>query len=237
MRKTWKWLLPLLLLTMLAGGFFIFTATVYRADAGALAAMHSDAAVSVLRTDSGWLFDGPAEDTALIFYPGARVEAEAYAPLLHRLAAEGMDVYLVAMPFHLAVFGQNKAADIIQANSYSTWFIGRHSLGGAVAANYAATHGEGLTGLVLCAAYPTKKLPEGLIEISIYGSEDGVLDPERLAEGRAFAPERAVENVIEGGNHAQFGNYGLQAGDGTARISAEDQQLETVQLIAASVFR
>ena len=233
MRKTWKWLLPLLLLAVLAGAFFIFTASVYRADDTALAALHSDAAVAVSQTSSGWLFDGPTEDAALIFYPGARVEAEAYAPLLHRLAAEGMDVYLVAMPFHLAVFGQNEASAIIQNNSYPTWFIGGHSLGGAVAANYAAAHGEELSGLVLCAAYPTKELPDGLIEISIYGSEDRVLDPDRLKEGRTFAPERAVEDEIEGGNHAQFGNYGPQTGDGEARISAEEQQLKTVQLITA----
>ena len=37
---------------------------------------------------------------------------------------------------------------------------------------------------------------------------------------------------IEGGNHAQFGNYGPQKGDLPATISAQDQQAQTVEAIA-----
>ena len=42
-----------------------------------------------------------------------------------------------------------------------------------------------------------------------------------------------TENVveIEGGNHAQFGNYGPQKGDLPATISAEEQQARTVAAI------
>jgi hypothetical protein len=38
--------------------------------------------------------------------------------------------------------------------------------------------------------------------------------------------------VIQGGNHAQFGNYGLQPGDGIATISAADQQRQAAALTA-----
>lgn len=43
-----------------------------------------------------------------------------------------------------------------------------------------------------------------------------------------------TDNVIkiEGGNHAQFGNYGKQKGDLDATITAETQQNITVKAIA-----
>jgi hypothetical protein len=37
--------------------------------------------------------------------------------------------------------------------------------------------------------------------------------------------------VIEGGNHAGFGNYGAQAGDGTSSIGNDAQQAVAAQAI------
>ena len=111
------------------------------------------------------------------------------------------------------------------------WYIGGHSLGGAMAASYAANHSEQLTGVILFAAYPTKMLDASLTEISIYGSEDGVLNMQNVGAGKAYAPDAFYEYVIEGGNHAQFGNYGKQKGDGEAAISAQEQQRRTVDFI------
>ena len=231
MRKHWKWLIPVMLLVLLAGGFLIYTGIYYHADGIALAALESDGQVTVSRTDFGWFFDGPSEEDALIFYPGAKVEAAAYAPLLRELAAEGMDVFLAEMPFRLAVFGQNRARGILSGYDYARWYVGGHSLGGAVAANYGAAHPEGLTGLILLAAYPTKELDASLTVLSVCGSEDGVLDREKTAAGRAFAKGAFCELVIDGGNHAQFGSYGPQSGDNPARISPEEQIRQTVSFI------
>ena len=88
---------------------------------------------------------------------------------------------------------------------------------------------------MLFAAYATKKLDDSLKEIVIYGSEDGVLRLSKLREGRQFAPKRYFEHVIEGGNHALFGNYGEQEGDGTGLISAQEQQAETVRVVMEAV--
>lgn len=225
------WMIPLCVVTLLAVGFFLYTAQYYHADQTALSALASDETVSVIKTDFGWLFDGPSESDALIFYPGAKVEETAYAPLLHLLAKEGMDICLVKMPFHLAVFGANKADDLMPRYGYSNWYIGGHSLGGAMAANYAADHEKLLSGVVLLAAYPTKKLSDRLAVVSVYGSEDHVLNMQKMKDGDAYLPDTAVRQVIEGGNHAQFGNYGAQDGDGRATISAEDQQRQTAELI------
>lgn len=224
------WIIPILAIAVLMIAFLIYAEIYYQADQTALDALKSDAAVTVTETDYGWFFDGPSDSDALVFYPGGKVEETAYAPLLHSLADKGMDVCLVRMPFRLAVFGANKADGVMEQYSYENWYIGGHSLGGAMAANYAADHSDQLKGLIMFAAYPTKEL-NNLQVLSIYGSEDGVLNREKYADGKTFFPEQTAEYVIEGGNHAQFGNYGEQSGDGTAAISAEKQQELTVDYI------
>ena len=115
---------------------------------------------------------------------------------------------------------------------YDHWYLSGHSLGGAMAASFASGHMESLNGLVLLAAYPTKSLKSDSFSVlSIYGSEDGVLNMEKVAEGKSQMPADYTEICIEGGNHAQFGNYGEQKGDHTAGISREEQQKQTVDAI------
>ena len=67
--------------------------------------------------------------------------------------------------------------------------------------------------------------------LSVYGSEDGVLDMEKYEEAKDLLPEEHTEVIIAGGNHAQFGNYGEQDGDGIATISADEQQDATTNAI------
>ncbi len=237
MRRRRIWIPAILLgiLLLCLAAFFLYTGNYYHADPAADKALVSDSDVSVSREAYGWRFDGPSEDSALIFYPGGKVEASAYAPLLHRLAAGGMDAMLVEMPFRLAVFGTGKAENVIEAHDYRHWYIGGHSLGGVMAADYAADHEDAVEGVVLLAAYPSKKLADPLTEISIYGSHDRVLNMTSMEKARGFASSDFREHVIRGGNHAQFGNYGTQRGDGTAKISADAQQQETVRLLLQDV--
>ncbi len=183
--------------------------------------------VKILDIEQGLFLDGAGTENALVFYPGAKVEYTAYLPFLYRLAEDGIDCFLVKMPANLAVFGKNKAERIIRYNPYEHWYIGGHSLGGVMAADYAARHEEELDGVVLLASYPAKKLSGDLKVLQIYGSEDSVLDGEKLQEAKQYLPPNAVTEEIKGGNHSQFGNYGLQAGDGQAEISAQEQQTIT----------
>ena len=235
MKKKRLWIIPFAFLVLLAVLFLGYTSQYYRADGTAEQALASDDSVTVEQTDYGWFFDGPSETDALVFYPGAKVEETAYAPLLHRLAGEGMDVCLVRMPFRLAVFGQDRAADVLDRYSYDRWYIGGHSLGGAMASGYASKQSDALDGVILLASYTVKELKDGLNTVLIYGSEDGVLNMESYEKSRPNLPENAVEHVIQGGNHAQFGSYGKQKGDGEASISPEKQIEETVSVILAAV--
>lgn len=153
-------------------------------------------------------------------------------PLLSDLAERGIDCFLVKMPCNLAFFGQNKAEKIMGFYEYDHWYLSGHSLGGAMAASYASGHLESLDGLVLFAAYPTKSLKSDSFSVlSFYGSEDGVLNMKKTEEGKAYMPADYAEVCIEGGNHAQFGNYGEQKGDHAAKISREEQQAQTVEAI------
>ena len=219
------------LISVTAAAFFIYTGIYCHADATALTALKSDDAVQVTSTDFGYFFDGPSESDVLIFYPGAKVEETAYAPLLHLIALQGMDVCLIKMPFRLAVFGLNRADRVIEKYDYTGLYIGGHSLGGAMAANYASTHSDELDGIVLLAAYSTADLDDSLKAITIYGSEDEVLNTAKMNELKSCLPDGYREYVIEGGNHAQFGNYGIQSGDGEASVSSEEQQLKTAEYI------
>lgn len=176
-------------------------------------------------------YDGPGEDRALIFYPGAKVDEEAYGWMMEQLAENGIDCYLVHMPLHFAIFGKNKAQDIMEAHpEYEHWVMAGHSLGGAMAASFAGSHADEVDGLVLLASYSTVPL-ENMKVLSVYGSLDGVLNRESYAKYRENLPNDFTELAIEGGNHAGFAYYGDQKGDNPAEISRKEQQEQTVQAV------
>ena len=235
MKKIWnnkKIVLPLL-----AGVILLITALwyvndYYHTDENVQEYLQTKETVSVTEMSDGLYLDGPGDNAAMIFYPGAKVEYTAYLPLLSDLAEQGIDCFLIKMPCNLAFFGQNKAKKIMDSYEYDYWYLSGHSLGGAMAASYASGHLESLNGLVLLAAYPTKSLKSDSFSVlSLYGSEDGVLNMEKMEEGKAYMPVDYAEVCIEGGNHAQFGNYGEQKGDHAADISREEQQAQTVEAI------
>ncbi|MBQ8053119.1 MAG: leucine-rich repeat protein [Lachnospiraceae bacterium] len=187
--------------------------------------------VSVQKTDTGYFFDGPGESSAVIFYGGAKVEETAYAPLLYRISQRGADCFLVKAPFRVAVTAAGAADKIIQEQAYQDYYLAGHSLGGVAASAAAVGHPGAVKGLILLASYPNRKIPDEIPLLSIYGSEDGCLDREMYEKSRGNHPADTQEKVIEGGNHAQFGDYGPQKGDGTARITPEEQWEKTADAV------
>ena len=201
----------------------------------ARAAALSDDGVSV--STEPWLTFTPAEpsDTGLIFYPGGRVEPEAYAPPLQAIAADGYVTIVPDMPFGLAVLAPDTADEIIEAfPDIEHWVIGGHSLGGAMAAQYSAEN-DGIDGLALWAAYPPADVDLSATPIaatSIYATEDGHTSFTEIETSRAQLPPDTVFDEIDGGNHAGYGSYGEQDGDGVATIDPEEQQAQVVAATA-----
>lgn len=219
-------------LLIAATSFVIWAETPLGPMPEAVAALESDAAVRV-QTEP-WLTFSPANsspDTGLILYPGGRVDPISYAPPARSIAAAGYLVVIPPVPLNLAVFSPDVAADVIAAHpEIARWFVGGQSLGGAMAAGFAHANPQTVSGLVLWASYPAgssdfSRRPDFPI-LSIYGTEDFGLDG--IEASRALLPATTEWVVMDGGNHAQFGWYGPQPGDGTARISREEQQEDII---------
>ena len=103
-----------------------------------------------------------------------------------------------------------------------------------MAASYLADHTDRFEGLILLGSYSTSDLSGTSLDVlSVYGSEDQVLNRDKYNENKSNLPSSATELVIAGGCHAYFGMYGTQDGDGIPSISNQDQILMTAQAIAA----
>lgn len=216
--------IAVIVILILGYGVFYLT-DYYHAEKTATDFLNGTDNVSVIKTSNGLLLDGSGNDSAVIFYPGAKVEYTSYLPLFSKLASEGVDCYLVEMPFNMAFFGSDSADAILSNSSYNHYYIAGHSLGGVAASSY-ANHSDAIDGLILFASYPTEEIHKPVL--MIYGSNDNVLNLEKYNESKPLIKDNCTEIIINGGNHAQFAYYGNQSGDGIANISAENQQKQTV---------
>ena len=172
----------------------------------------------------------------LLFYTGALVEPQAYAKLADGLAKEGIEVYIISSQLNLPVLDNGTMATIVKEEHLDKVFIGGHSLGGVVSA-VEAKHLEEINkvaGLILLASYPDKSTDISGTQIpvlSITASNDKILNQDKYEEAKSRLPEATTYTTIEGGNHSGFGLYGQQNGDGTATMTAEEQQKQLIQLI------
>lgn len=238
--KFWKVFVIVVLVLILSavGGWVVrMIGASHPAESAVKPYLQSNEKVTVV--EDGWIHFQPTGQmpaVGFIFYPGANVDHLAYAPPLHEIAAQGFLVVGLSPPLDLAILAPNQAQDIFAAYpEITTWVIGGHSLGGAMAARFMDTHPDAAAGLVLWAAYPpdSNSLADTDFPVlSIYGTMDGVSPPRRIERRFNLLPEDTRYLVLEGANHAQFGYYGYQNRDQIAQISHEEQQ---AQVIAATV--
>ncbi|MDD1697286.1 MAG: alpha/beta hydrolase [Methanoregula sp.] len=238
MKKRSKTALIIIGVLLLLGiaGFITWGLTPLGPTSEALAAMESNENV-IVRDNGNFVVFTPTSNipiTGFILYPGGHVDYRSYAPVAQEIARRGYMVSIVQMPLSLAVFGISRADDVIAAYpDMRYWVVGGHSLGGSMAASYAQNHHDTVQGLVLWASYPVNSddlSSTSLKGLSTYGSNDQVLNRDNFNATVSLLPPGTIMQVIQGGNHAQFGNYGLQPGDGTATISDTDQQMQAADL-------
>ena len=225
-------------IAVLVGACAIYLGDSYRADNEAIGAFLPQGSAWKEEPNGNIVFEPDGATTGLIFYPGGKVEHTAYIPLLQACAENGILCVIVEMPFNLAVFDIN-AADGIQKEcpQIENWYIGGHSLGGSMAASYLEKHTDEYEGLILLGSYSTADLSDAELEVlSIYGSEDQVLNREKYNDNISNLPKDFKEIVIEGGCHAYFGMYGAQDGDGIPSISNSEQILQTAEYIAQMIL-
>ena len=222
--KWLKWLSTLLGIILLA--IVLWLSHTYQAESDAQHYLTQSSVTTLANGDIQLTPDKPNQ-SGLIFYPGAQVDPVAYLPLLEPLRQQGVTIIIVKMPLNLAVLDGNAALRYINSANHSNianWFIGGHSMGGAMASQFASEHTDLVHGLILLGAYPYKNYPANKTLI-VYG------DLNTSVAKKVQQSENV--HVLTGGNHAQFGAYGKQFGDAEATLSAEQQRQQTADLIIA----
>ena len=233
-KRVFRIILAVLVLLVFACGGYL--CDYYHAEPEALEVFAPVGVIGTETTEEGdRVFGAKDADVGFIFYPGGKVESLAYVPLMRALTEKGVLCVLVEMPFHLAVFDANAAEGIPQQYpEIERWYIGGHSLGGSMAAAYVSECPDAFEGLVLLGSYSTADLAETDLQVlSVYGSEDQVLNRENYEESKKNLPRDFEEVILEGGCHANFGMYGAQKGDGTPTMTREEQITLTADAFAA----
>jgi hypothetical protein len=233
-RRRWPWIVAAALgivaiVALIAGTIYVQPQPLLPEARAALASTDAVA----FADEPGWLSFTPIDattGTGLVFFPGGKVEPAAYAPAAQAIAEAGYPVYIVKMPLNLAVLGTDRAGDVIAAHpEIARWAIAGHSLGGAMATTYIASHPDAMRGLALWAAYPTSDISAlPLAATSIWGSLDSGAARFGDAESRRDLPPDTVYVEIPGGNHEQMGWYTGQPNDPPATIERADQQAAVV---------
>ena len=176
-----------------------------------------------------------APTTGLVFYPGGRIDPQAYAATLRPLAEAGYLVAVLKVPLSLAMIDIGHASSVINVHpEIGAWAVSGHSLGGVAAAAY-VDDDERVDGLVLYASYPSAKVKRtDFTALSLFGSADDQTTPSRVDATKSLLPEKTRYVRLEGATHDVFGDYGGDAGDGTSdKASRATIVKETAALLEA----
>ena len=185
-----------------------------------------------------FLSNNQKSEIGYIFYVGARVDAESYAPMAKSLAEQGITVYITRPLLNIAIFDMNAAKDIIADNKeIKRWYVGGHSLGGVIASEYARKNLDLVEGVIFLGSFPNSDLSNTDLKVlSIYAENDGFTTLDEVEKSKEKLPKDTIFYKIKGGNHEQFGWYGHQKGDGKASISREEQHKEVIDAIEGFIY-
>jgi len=216
-------------------GFTYYVSDYYHADSIALAALNPTKSYNVENNNNFITFTpiGKKSTIGIIIYPGAKVQPEAYSVIASKLATNSYTTIIVKMPFNLAFFDVNKADEVINDHpEITSWVIAGHSLGGVFASEYAVNHQDRIKGVIYLAAYPSSNASKASFKaLSIRGSLDGLTTSKDISKNLNKFPTNTTFITIVGGNHYNFGDYGIQQGDNNSTITKEEQQNKTVSYI------
>lgn len=234
-KETWtwlRWLMSILLsIALCMQAVYLWLQKCVPALPEAKDALLSEGYVSVHPLERGYFFDGWGNESAMIFYGEEKTDETAYAPLLAKCAAQGIDCFLLEMPYHRVSLDPQAAYDILSVYSYHRWYMGAHGSAAPYAVRFVNEYADAFEGVILFGAYPKETLAEGLSLIAIYAGEDGLFDGKGYETAKKNFPERCRESTITGGNHTGFLSCGLLKGDHEASITSELQQQLAAEMV------
>ncbi|GGL01241.1 alpha/beta hydrolase [Salinibacterium xinjiangense] len=229
---------------LLVVAFLFYSSMVMMGDRTAAVKAWSNPAVTITSTGHSVVLEptGEASGSGLVFIPGAKVDPYAY---LYKLAgiveSSGVTVVITKPTLNLAFFDL-RPLSLFEADApdVTRWFVGGHSLGGVRACQLAESPGAGaeVAGLVLFGSYCANNLSDSNLDVlSIGGSEDGLSTPGKIRDASHLLPGQANLVQVDGLNHAGFGDYGTQPGDGTATLTSDQERDAITELLQSVVGR
>lgn len=224
MKKRYQFLLMSLasLLIFLTVGVIYINQNTYQLTQQALALSKK----ATEETADFLFFDSSGETKAtLIFYQGAFVEASSYSEMAILLNHKGYDVYLLDSRLNLPILSRGLALELLPTIKNGPIYLSGHSMGGVVA-SLDAKKSEQIKGLILLASYPSENTDLSHIDLSVLSitsEHDKVLNSKNYRQAQKLLPSDTTYLTISGGNHAGFGDYGKQKGDGHTTISSSEQ--------------
>ncbi|MGR0221235.1 alpha/beta hydrolase [Agromyces sp. ZXT2-6] len=225
-------------LVLVVVGFLVYASLVFEGDREASLDAWRSNGVEITGTGRSFVIEPTtgATDSGLVFIPGAKVQPSAYLYKMAGIAeATGMTVVITEPTLNLAFFDTRPLSDFTaDAPDVDRWFVGGHSLGGVRACQLAGADAEPqVVGLILFGSYCVDDLSDSdLAVLSIVAENDGLSTPEDVASRSGNLPDDAVTVVIEGANHAAFGDYGPQPGDGAATIDRQEARASLADAVA-----
>ena len=224
LRTVALWVVGVLALLVVVA--LVWAHTVMAGDRTAALEAWTNDAISITDTGHSVILSptSGAIEQGLVFVPGAKVDPYAYLYKLSGIAEQGTTVVITKPTLNLAL-ADLRPLDTFTADvpGIDSWLVGGHSLGGVKACQYATD--DSVDGLVLFGSYCASDLSNsGLPVLSFVAENDGLSTPEKIADAMGNLPRTGTVVEIPGANHANFGNYGEQPGDGVS--TADDSTVQ-----------
>ena len=175
---------------------------------------------------------GMEPEVGVVFYAGNPVDYRDYGTLLKALAAHGYLVISPEFPFDTAIFNITAGEEYMkQYPEIREWFLAGHSHGGGVSTGEVVLRPDLFQGAILIDPVIGVPVPRKDFPVLLFHATEDFVCPQAFHETvkAELSATDLTEVIIEGGNHAQFGDYGVQAFDGAAKISQEEQIAITIR--------
>lgn len=211
------------MLVTVAAGFLAWASSPMMAEEAPLARA-AEAVVVTEHPEGVVLTPADPNGEGLIFFAGARVDPAAYANKLSGVAESGITVVIARPTLNFAIF-ENRPLTTWQglAPGIGSWAVGGHSLGGVKACMYAADAANDVAGLVLFGSYCSVDLSgTDIPALTFVGENDELSTEAKIEDAAHLLPADAEFVTIPDASHAQFGDYGIQPGDGPQEADGDD---------------